>query len=355
MSLTTSATTTTNNAIQNPSICIRPTPTWVPLKIEGSIPQPYRTPKFGLTVVPLHPTFACEIQGVDWSKDIEPELYGEIREIADKYGVVVCRNTGLTDERHIKFSSYFGELDDVKPYQKAGRIHRLAHPELFDAGNIDPHTGDVAPLTAAQVIGNKANELFHTDSSFNARRAGHSLLLAHKIPPAGTGGATEFADSRTAYEDLPEQTKKRIEGLVANHSLFHSRKTAVPEYFRDLDVTTLPLSKHKLAQLHEWSGRMNLYIASYVHHIDDMDEQGSTALIKELLDHVSKPKYRFTIDWIQNGDMIIWDNTCTLHRATGGSYEGRFKRDMRRTTVKDMSSTKYGLNGEGADWRVGLP
>lgn len=72
-----------------------------------------------------------------------------------QYGVVMCRNTGLTDEAHIKFSAYFGDLDDVKPYQTAGRAHRLAYPELFDAGNIDPQTGDVAPLTAAQVIGNK--------------------------------------------------------------------------------------------------------------------------------------------------------------------------------------------------------
>jgi alpha-ketoglutarate-dependent 2,4-dichlorophenoxyacetate dioxygenase len=61
----------------------------------------------------------------------------------------------LTDEAHIRFSSFFGDLDDVRPYQQAGRVHRLAYSELFDAGNIDPHTGEVAPLTAAQVIGNK--------------------------------------------------------------------------------------------------------------------------------------------------------------------------------------------------------
>jgi alpha-ketoglutarate-dependent 2,4-dichlorophenoxyacetate dioxygenase len=79
------------------------------------------------------------------------------------------------------------------------------------------------------------------------------------------------------------------------------------------------------------------------------------ALIKELSDHVQNPKYRVTVEWHQPGDMIIWDNTAGMHRATGGSYEGNFKRDMRRTTVKDMSKDKYGLNGEGADWRVGLP
>lgn len=121
--------------------------------------------------------------------------------------MVACRRTGLTDDAHVDFSRYFGELDDVRPYIDAGRKHRLPLPELFDAGNIDPDSGDVAPLSAAQVIGNKvsptrqhlfgnaddekANELFHVDSSFNARRAGHSLLLAHILPPAGMGGATE--------------------------------------------------------------------------------------------------------------------------------------------------------------------
>lgn len=82
------------------------------------------------------------------------------------------------------------------------------------------------------------------------------MLLAHVLPPAGTGGATEFADSRTAYEDLSDEMKQRLEGLVANHSLFHSRKTVMPEYFKDTDPMKLPLSKHLLAQKHEWSGRM---------------------------------------------------------------------------------------------------
>lgn len=86
-----------------------------------------------------------------------------------------------------------------------------------------------------------------------------------------------------------------------------------------------------------------------------MPTEESQALIKELLDHVSQSKYRYSAEWAQESDMILWDNTAVMHRATGGSYEGIYPRDMRRTTVKDMSSTKFGLNGEGADWRVGLP
>jgi alpha-ketoglutarate-dependent 2,4-dichlorophenoxyacetate dioxygenase len=148
----------------------------------------------------------------------------------------------------------------------------------------------------------------------------------------------------------------------------------MPEYFVDTDPMKLPLSKHLLVQKHEWSGRtvsksrsastdcsqltvgpQNLYIASYVHHIDDIGPDESRALINDLLNHVSQPKYRLTIQWRESGDLIIWDNTCVMHRATGGSYEGRYRRDMRRTTVKDMGPTRFGLNGEGASWRVGLP
>ncbi|KAK5747138.1 hypothetical protein LTR17_000271 [Elasticomyces elasticus] len=334
------STTTTTRTVKPQTFTIEPTPVWTPLPLEGHIPSPCTTPN-GLKVVSLHPSFGCELSGVDWAKPIPEAVYREIRDVVDKYGVVACRKTDLTDEAHIAFSSFFGDLDDVRPY--------------IDAGNIDPNTGDVAPLSAAQVVGNKANELFHVDSSFNARRAGHPMLLAHIIPPAGMGGATEFADSKTAYDDLSVEKKKQLEGLVANHSLFHSRRKAVPEYFKESDPMKLPLSKHKLVQEHEWSGRKNLYNASYVHHIEGMDSSESTALVKELIAHVPNPKYRLTVPWVQNGDMIIWDNTVVLHGATGGLYEGKFKRDMRRTTVKDMSSSRFGLNGEGADWRVGLP
>jgi len=129
----------------------------------------------------------------------------------------------------------------------------------------------------------------------------------------------------------------------------------MPEYFKETDPSKLPLSKHKLAQVHESSGRKNLYIASYCYSIEGMDMEAGTALLNELRAHISKPKYRLTVDWNEPGDMLIWDNTSVMHRATGGSYEGKSRRDMRRTTVKDMSSTRFGLNGDGADWRVGLP
>jgi alpha-ketoglutarate-dependent 2,4-dichlorophenoxyacetate dioxygenase len=103
----------------------------------------------------------------------------------------ILRRIGRRGSSHADHVNVTSLIDQFQtPYIQAGRTHRLK-PELFDAGNIDPHTHKVAPLTSVTVIGNKGNELFHVDSSFNSRRAGHSLLLAHLLPPAGMGGATE--------------------------------------------------------------------------------------------------------------------------------------------------------------------
>ena len=107
------------------------------------------------------------------------------------------------------------------------------------------------------------------------------------------------------------------------------------------------ISSYGQKSLHP-DGLQNLYVASYVHHIDDLDPAESQDLIDELLEHVSNAKYRVTIPWEEEGDMIIWDNTSVMHRATGGSYEGRFRRDMRRTTVKDMSTSRFWI-----EWRRG--
>lgn len=114
------------------------------------------------------------------------------------------------------------------------------------------------------------------------------------------------------------------------------------------------MSRHKLIQRHEPSGRMNLYIASHVHHIEGVSAEKSAHLISTLYAHACQPKYVQSIEWKNNGDLIMWDNTCVMHRATGGSYEGKFKRDMRRATVHDSSVHCWGLN-EPSSNRQGYP
>jgi alpha-ketoglutarate-dependent 2,4-dichlorophenoxyacetate dioxygenase len=202
----------------------------------------------------------------------------------------------------------------------------------------------------------QGNTLFHVDSSFNPRRAGYSLLRAHEIPPPGTGGNTEFADSRTAFDDLPRAMKEELtrNDYVACHSLWQSRKLASPEAFTDVEPQDFFMSRHKLVQKHEPSGRMNLYIAAHVHHVEGLPTAESDALVAELFAHATQPKYVLSVEWKNNGDLVIWDNTCVMHRAVPGGFSHKYRRDMRRATVHDGSVHAWGLN-EHSDVRQGLP
>ncbi|GIK05271.1 hypothetical protein Aspvir_009375 [Aspergillus viridinutans] len=308
-----------------------------------------------IRVRPLHPTFGAEISGVDFSSPLSDQVFKDIYDAITKYGVVVFRSTGLTDEGHIAFSRKFGELDDVKPYISAGRKHRLNYTELFDVSNVEAD-GSILDPESPRGQANKGNDLFHVDSSFNPRRAGYSLLLAHELPPSGMGGHTAFADTRTAFDDLSPELKEELLGndYVACHSMHHSRKLAAPEAFSAVNPLDYPMGRHKLVQLHEPSGRMNLYIAAHVHHIEGLAPEKSQALFDYLFKHATREANTVEIEWQKPGDLVVWDNTCTMHRAVGGPFLRKYKRDMRRTTVHDSSSTAWGLN-EHTDVRQGLP
>ncbi len=243
------------------------------------------------------------------------------------------------------FSYKLGDLDNIKRFLQGGRRMRYGHVELFDAGNLDEN-GDVLDPESARSHSNRGNTLFHVDSSFNPRRASLSLLRAVEIPPPGTGGHTDFADSRTAFADLPEDLKRELleHDYVGGHSMAYSRKQASPDFFRDMDPAAGPMSYHRIVQRHEPSGRMNLYIGAHLHHLAGVAPDKSADLIARLNRHATQDKYTVSVPWLGPGDLIIWDNRCVMHRATGGSFEGRYRRDMRRTTVHDDSPTAWGVN-----------
>lgn len=288
---------------------------------------------------------------------LRPEYCGSAStDLLKQYGVVVFRGTNLNDGSHVQFARKFGELDDIKPYLKAGRPNRLEFDELFDVSNVEVD-GTLIDPDGPRGQANKGNGLFHVDSSFNPRRAAYSLLLAHQLPPPDCiGGETAFADTRTAFDELPADLKELLvkNDFVAAHSIHHSRKLAAPEFFAHVNPLDHPMGRHRIIQKHEPSGRMNLYVASHIHHIEGLSETESVDLLDKLLRHATQEKYTTAIRWKQPGDLVVWDNTCTMHRAIGGSFLRHYKRDMRRATVHDASSQAWGLN-EHADLRQGLP
>lgn len=270
-----------------------------------------------LVFKPLHPTFGAECHGVDFSQPVSEVTVNAIRAGMAKYGVLVFRGTQLDDAKHVAFAAQLGELDDSTTWIKPGQKYRLdPYTQLTDVGNID-EDGSVVSTDHIRHQMSLGNGLFHVDCSYNPRRAGFSLLRAHQLPPKGTGGGTAFADTRTAYEDLDEATKGKIADYVLCHSIWHSRKLGAPdnEILKQINTEEQYMGRHKLVQLHEPSGRMNMYIAWHAHHIDGWTREGSQPVLEELLRHASQDKYTFQVDWENNGDMVIWVSRYVLGLA----------------------------------------
>ncbi|GJJ11829.1 hypothetical protein Clacol_006067 [Clathrus columnatus] len=303
-----------------------------------------------LTCIPLHPTFGAEIRGVDFSvRPLPDNVIKDIVTAQHKFGVTVYRNTGLNDQSHVAFSYQLGELEMCPKLNGPNQPPRFSEPELFDAGNTDME-GNIIKKNSRS----KGNALWHTnskwwklidivqDSSFNQRRSKYSLLLAHMIP--AKGGDTMYADVRTAYKDLPQSKKDELKDLVVCHNLWHSRKVAAPEEFKDAteyEMSQKPPAYHKLVQAGP-DGRETLFIAAHAEYIVGKPREEGQKLIKELLEHCIQPQYTLAVKWSTPGDLVFWDNRITMHRATPFSDQME-KRDMRRTTVFDDSPTAYGV------------
>ena len=279
-----------------------------------------------LTFEPSGPSFCAEVHGVDFSRPIDPATLAELIAGMDRYGVCVYRATGLDDRRHIEFSRQLGELEHA-PRLFGKKISRFDYPELFDAGNLDA-SGNIL-VDERRRLYNKGNALWHTDSSFNPHRSAYSLLLAHEVPPAG--GDTQFADMRAAYDALPAALKERIENVVAEHWLWHSRMLAGYPDPTEEERQAKPPAQHKLVQVHP-SGRKTLYIAKHASHIVGWPVEEGRRLIGEFIDFATQPQFVRSVAWKQPGDLVIWDNRCTMHRATPFD-DTVYRRDMRRTTV----------------------
>lgn len=182
-----------------------------------------------LTFRRLHPTFGAECEGVDFSQPVPDAVIEELRAAMATYGVLVFRATKLDDARHFAFARQLGEPIVDNMVGAPGVPDRLGtRGKLMDVGNVDSKGQVLSPSSwRAQLL--RGTRLFHVDGSFAQRRAGYSLLRAHKLPPKGTGGATAFADTRTAYADLAEETKAEIQNHVLWHSIMQSRYLGAPD------------------------------------------------------------------------------------------------------------------------------
>ena len=189
--------------------------------------------------------------------------------------------------------------------------------------------GGVAPRHDGKLIFQLANQLWHSDSSFQQRPIKYSLLSAVVIP--AEGGETEFADLRAAYDALPDSMKRQIDGLDAEHSAFHSRFLLGDTQYTPDQLKVLPPAQWPLVRIHPGSKRKVLFVGVHCTHIPGMTVPEGRVLISDLLEHATQREFVYRHSW-RVGDLVMWDNRATLHR--GRRYDLSQRRDLRRTTCE---------------------
>jgi alpha-ketoglutarate-dependent 2,4-dichlorophenoxyacetate dioxygenase len=175
------------------------------------------------------------------------------------------------------------------------------------------------------------NRLWHTDASFQDPPGRYSMLAAKVIPAVGAD--TQFADMRAAYDALPHEMKAQLDGLKVHHSIAYSRHVLGFE-FSEQEQEILKGAIHPLIRTLPGSGRKSLYVASHASQIVDWLVPEGRLLLRELIEHATQPQFVYRHVWCE-GDLVIWDNRATMHRATPFA-DGKYRRELRRVTTLDV-------------------
>ena len=287
-----------------------------------------------ITVKPVTPDFVAEISGLDLARPLKPADRDAIESAINRYAIVVFHDQKLTDDRQIDFARYFGPI--AAPAQEArhtGIKHRIASNDIADISNLDGD-GNVLEADSKRRLDWLANRLWHTDASFRAIPGALSMLYAHVVPDEG--GETEFADLRAAYDALPQKTRDRIEPMIAEHSIWHSRGQLAVTMYTQEEFASLPPVPQRVVRRHPGSGRKTLYLAAHASHIVGLPIADGRLLLMDLIEHATQREFVHSHTW-KRGDLVIWDNRCTMHRAR--PFDTTKVRDLRRVTTRDLAST----------------
>ena len=280
-----------------------------------------------ISVRQIHPLFAAEVTGVDLAA-LTPDQVATLQDASNRHAVLVFPGQTLNDDDLLTLGRLFG---DVEPPRNHRVQQRLKHAELADISNLTA-TNELRANDDQRRLDSLGNRLWHSDASFREVPGALSMLFAHIVPPAG--GETEFADLRAAYDALAPEMKTKIESLVCEHSIFHSRgqlghqrlhrrrarrpPAGAASVGADTSGITAQNALHGLARLAH-RGLADARRASAAARPDGARDAARIRL----------PPFEWRV-----GDLVMWDNRCTLHR--GRAYDdAAHPRDLRRVTTKD--------------------
>lgn len=276
-----------------------------------------------MTILPLGKHIAAEVRGIDAASLQGEQTFAQLRRALYTYSVLVFHDQDITDEQQVAFTRGFGRLQMTMasdPYGGGGFINRIA--------NVDEE-GRLIPPKDKRSLYQAGNNLWHSDGSFKAVPLRASMLSAKVVPPRG--GETEYASLRASYAALPEPRKAQLEGLVAEHSMAHSRAQIAPGLLTEAFRKETPPVRQAMVRTIPETGEKALYVGSYASHIIGWEPEKGSALLKELLEWSTQPQFVYRHQWKAN-DLVMWDNRSCLHR--GRPWEnGIYKRIMHRTTL----------------------
>jgi len=268
----------------------------------------------GIEVRPLSAALGAEIAGVDAGRPLDDATFGRIRAAWHEHLVILFRRQRLGDAALVRFTRRFGELEEAPLFQ--GRRYVDAHPEVMIVSNVAVDGREIGSLGNAEAF-------WHSDLNFVAEPPAASCLYAHEVPTSG--GDTGFANMYRAYEALPAELRIRI----ADRSILHDARFNSAGYVREV---RLPDTSHPIVRTHPETGRKALYLGRRANaRIEGLPDDESDALLDALWQYATDRSVTWHHQW-QSGDLVVWDNRCTLHRRD--SFDAAQRRIMHRTQTR---------------------
>jgi len=272
--------------------------------------------------------FAGQVDGLDVRKPLSDKDRQSIENAMDVFGVLVFPKQVIDDEQQFAFSANFGKMEKATGDINAHAERRLSM-DINDISNLNKD-GQVLDRYDRNRLFGLGNMLWHSDSSFKATPAKYSLLSARLLPDSG--GNTEFADMRAAWDTLPLKMQQECEGLVCEHSQIYSRGKLGFTDFTDEERQKWQPVLQRLVRKHPSSQRRSVYLSSHIGTIVDWPVPEARLFIQDLEEHATQPQFVYAHQWRQ-WDLLMWDNRVLMHRAR--RYDHSQRRDLHRTTVED--------------------
>ncbi|HMI10032.1 MAG TPA: TauD/TfdA family dioxygenase [Bradyrhizobium sp.] len=273
-----------------------------------------------LVVSPLSEIMGAEIENVDLSAPLPDAVFAQIAHAFLDHKLLVFRGQALSSGQIQAFAERFGPIE----------VHTVRRPDGGVLDGVHAVTNLDADGKPSQKPHINANYFWHSDKSHYPAPALLSMLYAVELPP--DGGETEFANMAMAYADLPPVRKRRIEGLKVEND-FEYAMTNVGKVLTEDERRATPPVVHPLVRTHPETGVRSLFVGMYSRAIVGMPEAQGRALIKELLDFATQPRFTFRHQW-QLGDLVVWDNRCLNHRAVMNYEIKQYRRVLLRCVVR---------------------